>query len=73
MYHLASGLLPLSLVGLLLQHVQNLVASGAVLKRKLADDLTQLVDPHLLGFMQRQAHVQEKLVISVKQSRVEMK
>ena len=58
MDHLATRLLPLPLVGLLLQHVQDLVACGAVLQGKLTDHLAELVDAHLLCFVQRQAHVQ---------------
>ena len=63
MDHLATCFLPLPLSGLLLQHVQHLVARGAVLEGELADDLAEVVDVHLLGLVQRQTHEQQQFLV----------
>ena len=61
--HFATRLLPFTLVGLLLHHVQDLVTRRAVLQGKLADHFAELVDAHLLCFMQWQTHVQQQFVV----------
>lgn len=58
--HLASGLVPLSVVGPFLFLLQDALAGGTVLQRKLAQNLTEAVHTHVAHGVRRVAQEQQE-------------
>lgn len=58
--HFASCLVPLSVIGPLLLLLQDALACGAVLQRKLAEDLAEAVHTHVPHRVRRVAQEQQE-------------
>ena len=63
--HLAPGLLPLPLIGLLLPHLQHLVPRGLVLERELGEHFAEDVHFGVFGHVNGVAQEEQELVESV--------